>query len=181
MDADRLVAPLGLRCAWLHSGDPPDRHRDLTLSEDFLRFLEREVLPRLGAIDVVVGLSLSGLAAAHASFRRPHLFPRAVCQSPSAWFDDERLVRELRDAGGADAPAWISVGRGEVEHGVSHPPTGLFQGTSQLDACGRLAEAWGPTARFAPFDGGHDFACWSAELVEALSWVLRDSSGVEGR
>jgi enterochelin esterase-like enzyme len=175
---DRIGLPaeteaLGLRVATLTSGTPADRHRDFTCSDAYLRFLVDTVLPHLGDLAVVVGVSLSGLAVAHAALSRPDLFPRIVSQSPSAWWADEALAARVRSSGGGPVPAWFSVGDGERATDVRHPPTGMHQRTSQWDAVTRLADAWGDRATLRPFQGGHEAPGWRGELAEALTWVMR--------
>lgn len=158
------------------AGSGADRHRDLACSPAFSSFLADELLPWAGAEAprALVGLSLSGLQAAWMAHEHPERFGRVVAQSPSAWWSDEWLVARVVERGGCSARAWISVGARETATDVRHAPTGMHQVTSQVASCTRLAEAWGPTARLAVFDGGHTLEPWRAELAEALAWVLSD-------
>ena len=88
--AAELMAPFGLNCAWVSYGTPEDRQRDYVCSAAFGRFITEELLPWLDEeILLIVGLSLSGLAAAHLGLRFPASFPRVIAQSPSAWWNDE--------------------------------------------------------------------------------------------
>jgi len=122
---------------------------------------------------VIIGLSLSGLAAAHAALTTGR-FRAAVCQSPSFWLNRERLASSLPNAGTRAAAFWIGVGDLETESGVSHPPSGLLQETSQRDSCGRGVEALraaGYAVSRRVFHGGHDPACWRDDLTLALSWA----------
>ena len=174
--ARAAVEALGLSAAWVSYDSPASRHVDYTCSERYARFVTQELLPWLGEeIRVVAGLSLSGLAAAHLALEHPGRFPRAICQSPSAWWSEERLAEAVRARGGGPVPAWISVGDQEIESDLRHPPSDMYQGATQVDSCRRLAEAWGPSARFSIFEGGHDPACWARELPEALRWALRQA------
>lgn len=170
--AMHVVADQGMRGVWVAAGTSEDRHRDLTCSAPFERFVVDELLPRLdGEVDLLVGLSLSGLMAAHLALTHPAHFGRAICQSPSAWWNDEALAARASAGGGGHARVWISVGAQETATDVRHPPTGLHQRTSQVDSCRRLAEAWGSRARLEVFEGGHDPACWRAELPAAMAWA----------
>ena len=122
---------------------------------------------------MLIGLSLSGLAAAHATLTTGR-FRAAVCQSPSFWWERERFASSLGAASTGAAAFWVSVGDLETESGVSHPPSGLFQGTSQLDSCKRgsaALEAAGYPVSFRVFQGGHDPMCWREDLALALPWA----------
>jgi hypothetical protein len=65
---------------------------------------------------------------------------------------------------------WISVGTAETDENVTHGA--LYQKVSQIDSCKRLAQAWGETARFSVFEGGHDPVKWAQELPAAVRWAL---------
>lgn len=70
---------------------------------------------------------------------------------------------------------WISVGDRETATGISHSPTGMFQKTSQIASVKHLADRLKKVCDevvFKEFLGGHDTACWAAELPEALAWVI---------
>jgi enterochelin esterase family protein len=166
---------------YLSSVSPAARHADYTCNERFSSFLatdlqhwiERNFAPH--AKYAICGLSLSGLAAAFAVLRHPGDFDRAICQSPSAWWNDEWLSASLIEHTSRAGRIWLSVGDQELESGVSHAPTGLFQGTCQLDSCRRLAASL--TGRcaalhFSEYSGGHDPACWAEELPHAIDWLL---------
>jgi enterochelin esterase family protein len=167
---------------YVSHGDAAARHTDFVCDDAYAHFLAEALLPfarhRVPAAAservVLVGLSLSGLAAGHAALTAGR-FRAAVCQSPSFWWDGERFAASLDPAGDGAAAFWISVGDLETESGVSHPPSGLRQETSQLDSCRRGAEALraaGHTVSHRIFAGGHDPACWKKDLALALPWAL---------
>jgi enterochelin esterase family protein len=158
------------------------RHTDYVCDDTYSRFLTDELLPFMLARNpslrsdrvVLVGLSLSGLAAAYTALTTSG-FRAAVCQSPSFWWERERFASSLPRAGGFAATYWVSVGDLETATGVSHPPTGLFQGTSQRDSCDRGAAALraaGYVVSHRVFQGGHDSECWRDDLVLALPWAI---------
>jgi enterochelin esterase-like enzyme len=157
------------------------RHTDYVCDEDYSRFLSDELLPSmLGRTPglrsdrvVLIGLSLSGLAAAHAAITTGQ-FRAAVCQSPSFWWEQERFALSLSRAPSMAAAFWVSVGDLEIESGVSHPPSGIFQGTTQRDSCDRASAALraaGYAVSHRVFRGGHDPACWRDDLALALPWA----------
>ena len=167
-------------CCYLSSVDAAARHRDFTCNEDYSSFLVNDVIPWIerdqGHFEHYLGgLSLSGLAAAFTVLRYPNVFAGALCQSPSAWWNEEWLTSSID--GSSRGKYWISVGDQEVASDVRHPPTDLFQGTSQLDSVRRLVARLRTTqaiVRSHEYSGGHDPACWAAELPDALTWLLKD-------
>jgi enterochelin esterase family protein len=161
-----------------HDG-PAARHSDFICDGGYARFLGEDLLPFVGgsvASDrvVLLGLSLSGLAAAHAALTTGR-FRAAICRSPSLWWNEERLAASLPEAKGDAAALWISVGDLETECGVSHPPSGMRQETSQRDSCGRGVDAFraaGYAVSYRVFHGGHDPECWREDLALALPWAM---------
>jgi enterochelin esterase family protein len=164
---------------YVSSLDAAARHRDFTCNEDYTSFLVHDVLPWIershGRFEwhYLGGLSLSGLAAAFAILRYPGVFAGGLCQSPSAWWNGEWLTSSI--ANSSQGRFWISVGDQEVQKDINHPPTGLYQGASQLDSVRRLNERLRETrctVRSLEFCGGHDPLCWASELPAALRWLM---------
>lgn len=191
---DRVQAPETLRTMQATGQIPPvtgvylshvnaaARHTDYPCNAEFSRFLATECLTwikeRIGPVDrfLIAGLSLSGLSAAFTALQYPADFPLVLCQSPSAWWNDEWLSGSLREATIKPCRFWISVGDEELRAGISHPPSGMLQNTSQLASVRRLSQSLlstGHEVRHAEFAGGHDLRCWAADLPAALTWLLR--------
>lgn len=169
-------------CIYVSSVDATARHTDYICNEMFSEFLAGELRRWIaGAVRrheryALCGLSLSGLSAGFTALRHPDAFFGAVCQSPSAWWNDEWLATSLAPQAPGHGRFWISVGNQELEEGVSHPPSGLIQTTSQLGSCRRLARQLAgccAALHYSEFFGGHDPICWATELPEALSWLLQ--------
>ena len=169
VDALAAVADLEATCVFVSHHGGAQRHIDYVCSDSYLGFMD-DLATELGLVwDVGVGLSLSGLQMAYAGMNQR--IPTVICQSPSAWWNDEWLARQPSPRSGR---FWISVGSKELEEGVSHPPTGMRQEVNQLDSCRRLAEAIeADEVTFRTFDGGHDPRCWAEELPEAMEWASR--------
>jgi enterochelin esterase family protein len=161
-----------------------DRHIDFTCNEtyssfvstDLCRWIERTV----GTYQrfYLCGLSLSGLAAAFTAIRHPAVFSGVLSQSPSAWWNDGWLAESLPRIGSLAGRYWISVGNEELQEGVAHPPSGLFQKTSQLDSVRGFAQKLSAICghvHYNEFSGGHDPACWAHELPQALTWLIRSA------
>jgi enterochelin esterase family protein len=165
-------------------GGAAARHADYVGDPRFARFVAEDVVSRARARvpslsadrHLICGLSLSGLAAAHTALLYPERFPAALCQSGSFWWEPEAFARLAQDRPPVGTGFWLSVGDEETDAGVSHPPTGLFQGISQIEgverACAVLQEN-GADVHCHRYRGGHAFEHWRAELGNALPWLLR--------
>ncbi|WP_145456430.1 alpha/beta hydrolase [Gimesia panareensis] len=155
-----------------------DRQRDYLCDPRYTEFLAEEVVPWVRARanvretgNLICGLSLSGLAAAHLTFQYPGLFAQALCQSGSFWW----LAQQDPDLPLNHTRFWLSVGDQETETEVTHPPSGLYQEISQIEgvewAAARFQDQ-GATVRYQQYKGGHAIAPWRAELTPALTWLL---------
>jgi enterochelin esterase-like enzyme len=168
-------------CVYVSAVDAAARHADLTCNESFADFIAGDLMRwierTVGHHEryTLCGLSLSGLSALFTALRHPAIFSGVLSQSPSAWWNDEWLANSLQEHDRAPGRFWLSVGNLERDENVSHPPTGLFQKTSQLDSCRRLAERLTGLCgelKFAEYFGGHDPQCWASELPDALAWLI---------
>jgi enterochelin esterase-like enzyme len=178
---ERQAIPAAV-AVFLSGGGAAARHDDFVCRPEYARFVAgdlvesvREEHPSLTEI-VIAGLSLSGLAAAYAATRHPAVFRAAVCQSPSFWWERGRFAEELAAAPQAGPEFWICVGSRETDVGLSHPPSGLRQGLTQIAGCVSAAAALrakGYRLSYREYDGGHDPKCWRDDLSLALPWVLR--------
>jgi enterochelin esterase-like enzyme len=144
------------------------------VATDLCRWIEQ----RVGRFErfFLCGLSLSGLAATFAALQHPTTFCGVLSQSPSAWWDDERLTNSLTPDKRSGSRVWISVGDQESQENVMHSAVGLLQKASQRDSVRRLAEKLDGLCRevhHTEFSGGHDMACWADELPRALPWLMR--------
>lgn len=173
-----------LACVYLSNLSAADRHEVYTCNERFAAFVALE-MPRwiereLGRFErlFLCGLSLSALQSIFTGLKHPGIFAGILAQSPSAWWQDERLASSLDTLSSFRGRFWLSVGTREVEENVSHPPTPLIQKTSQVASVRRLAKCMtkaGHDTHLNEYDGGHDPACWGAELPKALEWLLPHS------
>jgi iron(III)-enterobactin esterase len=167
---------------FLSGGGAAARHEDFVCRPEYARFVAsdlvgsvQEVHPGVTEI-AIAGASLSGLAAAYAATRHPAVFRAAVCQSPSFWWQRGRFAQELPAATPAGPEFWICVGSRETEAGMSHPPSGLRQGLTQVAGCvlaTAALRAKGYSVSYREYVGGHDPGCWRDDLSLALLWVWR--------
>ncbi|MCA8996208.1 MAG: hypothetical protein KDA80_04465 [Planctomycetaceae bacterium] len=167
---------------FLAAQGPELRHHDFTCNPKFASLVAWELLPLVwdqlcegNEFPItLVGLSLSGLAAAHATLLFPERIATAICQSPSFWWNDEMFRSRVPRAKNLRARMWISVGDEETDFGISHPPTDLYQGTGQLESCQRVAQTLrdvGALVNFQLFHGEHDPTCWRDDLYKAIPWA----------
>ena len=170
-----------LNSVFLSSVSAAHRQTEYTCHERFASFLAVD-LPRwieqaVGRCErlFLCGLSLSGLQAVFTAVRFPDIFAGVLSQSPSAWWQNEWLTASLRSAEATAGRFWLSVGTEELQENVAHPPTPLLQTTSQLASVRRLARRLtdaGHSVHSHEYHGGHDPACWSAELPQSLHWLV---------
>jgi len=176
------IPPMTL--VFVSHGDAAARHSDYVCDPQFARFIAEDVVSRARARvpslsaerHLICGLSLSGLAAAHIALLYPTRFPAALCQSGSFWLEPDAPADLAQQRPPVGTRFWLSVGDEETDAGVSHPPTGLFQGMSQIEGVARASaalEEHGGDVNCHQYRGGHSFEHWRAELSDALPWLLR--------
>lgn len=159
--------------------DGASRHDDYVCNDRYSEFIERDVVgwareqvPNIQEDgNLIGGLSLSGLAAAHIALRRPDLFSYALCQSGSFWW----LADHPIEFPAIRSRFWLSVGDEETATEVAHPPSGIFQRVSQIEGVKlavQLLESAGAKVNLNVYSGGHAAAPWRAELGSALRWLF---------
>lgn len=178
--ASGLLSPVA--CVYLPNVSAAERHADYTCNEAFASFLAEEV-PQWIDREVfqferlfLCGLSLSALQAVFTPLHHPGVFAGVLAQSPSAWWEDEWLRNALPTMSAPPQRMWMSVGLQELQTTASHPPTPLVQRSSQLDSVRRLSSALragGHDVYSNEYNGGHDSACWAAELPQSLAWLMK--------
>ena len=180
LTADGLIPAM----SWLfiESGGGAARHADYTGDPAFARFIAEDALAWAAGRAALVegghfigGLSLSGLAAAHIAVGHPARFAAALCQSGSFWHESDAFAERVKARPPKGTRFWLSVGDAETDVDVSHPPTGLYQGMTQIEGVERAAAALEPYAAAVhthTYVGGHTFAPWHDELADALRWLL---------
>ncbi len=158
------------------------RNRELPGHPPFVDFLAEELLPWVRAryavaVDpmqiVVGGQSFGGLAAAHASLRRPDLFGGVLAQSPACrWRPDgdeeyEWLARQYVPA--PFAPRRFYLDAGVLETGPRD------EGPNRLVAIRHfrdLLRAKGYPVHYAEYAEGHDYIWWRGTLADGLLALL---------
>lgn len=146
---------------------------------NFALFLSGELVPWLVAEfevsrhceTAIVGLSLTGLSAAHAALQHPGAFNRVLCQSGSFWWNESWLPSNLDEHPNSNAVFRVSVGSSETTEEVDHGK-GLIQSESQLASNRRMRDALiakGHRVSYHEFDGAHDVPSWRNDLPGSLT------------
>lgn len=164
------------------------RARECACHPPFAAFIVDELLPFLNEKHpvlaevthrVLVGLSFSALAAPHIVKEYPGIFQATICQSPSLWWNDSRLIKDYaRLTSALPTRFHLDVGREETDvdgPNVKEEDPAMVQTVSQVDGTRQLRDLLltrGHEVNYLEFDGGHDFAGWSRTLPAALRWAL---------
>jgi len=110
--------------------------------ESFLRFIAEELIPHIEAeyrtqpFRILVGHSFGGLFAMNALLHRPSIFQAYLAIDPSLWWDDQILLRRLKDMVQTTndflGPVYISV--------ANNPPSKDFDPKIGQQACRDFAD-----------------------------------------
>lgn len=169
-------------CVFVSNLNGEARHYDYTCNPRYARFIAEDVVGWARTMSKVrdddhsiFGVSLSGLASADIVLRYPEVFSRALCQSGSFWW------LEGREPGypHTHARLWMSVGDKELGSGITHPPSNLYQGVSQMEGVEKavgLFKSLGATVRHSVYQGGHTPRNWAAEFPKALKWLFGEEA-----
>ena len=98
-------------------------------ADDYARFLLEELKPvidsryrTLGDAQntAVGGSSLGGLLAMHVAAKYPQAFSRVAVMSPSVWWNDRVILREVDEFAGPERPrVWLDIGGREGGEAIS--------------------------------------------------------------
>ncbi len=98
-------------------------------ADDYARFILEELKPQIdakyrtfddAANTAIGGSSLGGLLAMHLAAKYPHAFTRAAVISPSVWWHDRQILREVDEFAGPDRPRiWLDIGGREGADALS--------------------------------------------------------------
>ena len=98
-------------------------------ADDYARFMLEELKPVIdaryrtlgdGQNTAVGGSSLGGLLAMHIAAKYPHAFSRVAVMSPSVWWNDRVILREVDEFAGPNRPrVWLDIGGREGGEAVS--------------------------------------------------------------
>ncbi|HYW32024.1 MAG TPA: alpha/beta hydrolase-fold protein [Gemmatimonas sp.] len=98
------------------AGGLADRYGQMLVFE-IKPFIDRLYRTRQGAHDTALaGSSLGGLLSLHLGLAYPTVFGKLALLSPSVWWDDRWIIRQLveHDEGRQSLSIWLDVGTGEA-------------------------------------------------------------------
>jgi enterochelin esterase family protein len=156
------------------------RWTDSFCNNAFAKYLATDLCPWLKvefdvepADNIVAGLSLTGLSAAHAALQYPKVFRRVLSLSGSFWWNETWLPREVASRPCSGVAFRLTVGIEESKENTTHMNCGqeLVQMESQLHSNRKMRDALiatGHSVSYREFPGRHDYLSWRAELEESL-------------
>lgn len=166
--AEQRTGPLVV--VMVESLDEETRDRELSCQDAFVRFLAEELVPWLsdahGVTEraAIVGQSLGGLAAVHATLTAPETFVVAGAQSGSFWWP-----RDESDHPHEELTALaLSIERTDVRFNLE---TGALEGDEMIQTAERMRDALlaqGYPVDYRMINGGHDWLRWHADLGALL-------------
>ena len=167
-----------LLAAYVSHVDHEVRWPESFCNRDFDRCVVDELIPWImGSFDlsptievVIVGVSLTGLSAAHAALASEDRISRALCQSASFWWEQGWFRKNLASHPPSQVRFRLSVGVEETKEWVDHG-NGLVQEESQLESNRETRDALrarGHHVSYHEFSGGHDLDSFRADLPGSL-------------
>ena len=150
------------------AGGLADRYGQMLVRE-IKPFIDREYRTRPDASNTgMAGSSLGGLLTLHLGLQYPHVFGKLGLLSPSVWWDDRWIIRqvgEYRHAGHEMLRIWLDVGTGE---------TRMLKGAQLLHRM-LLRKGWraGETLHYLEAEGAlHDERAWGQRSGLVLRFLF---------
>jgi predicted alpha/beta superfamily hydrolase len=153
-------------------------------ADDYGRMLLMELKPMIdrtyktlpGAKNTAIGgSSLGGLLTMHLGIRHPTAFGKLAVLSPSIWWDDRVIVREVEDL-----PAKLPE-RVWLDAGTNEGPDVIADVRRLRDAL--VAKGWveGDDLMYVEAEGAeHNEASWAARVAAVLKFLFPGPKGVNG-
>lgn len=173
---------------YVSAGDREVRWPESFCNDAFAAFVCDELVPTVRALtgaerpNTLVGVSLTGLSAAHIGLSRPGVFSRVLCHSASFWWEQGKLAAEIPKWPRSDCIFRISVGDEETDTDVDHGH-GLVQVQSQLEANRQMRDALvkhGFAVGYSEWPGGHTAPGWRRELAGDLQALFAADAAAGG-
>ena len=137
------------------------------LVEELKPFIDKQYRTLSDAANTgVAGASFGGIASLHLGLTHPEVFGRLGVMSPSVWWDDKVVIRDVR-AMKARTPAriWIDIGGRE--------PDAMRRGAKELrDTLSRKGWADADLAYYELPDGTHDEASFAKRAGDMLKFLF---------
>jgi len=141
------------------------------LMQELKPFIDSEYRTLTGAADTGLGgSSLGGLATLYLGLRHPGIFSRLMVMSPSVWWSNRAILREVsRAAYGTQQKIWLDIGTAEDRD----PEISVRHTVDLRDAL--IAKGWQPSQdlEFLQDEGaGHNEQAWGRRVRDALRFLF---------
>jgi predicted alpha/beta superfamily hydrolase len=138
------------------------------LTYELKPFIDRHYRTKRDAANTgLVGSSLGGLLTLHLGLTHPAVFGKLALMSPSVWWDDRWIVRQLVTAVGGrpDLTIWLDVGTHE---------TRMLRGSRLLvRVLQRRGWRLGEDLEYEEVEGGlHDERSWGLRIGRVLRFMF---------
>ena len=170
------------------------RNRDLVCSDEFSRFLAKELIPwcrqkyhvsRDPSRVIVAGSSYGGLCAAYTAFRHADVFGNVLAQSGTFSYLPNWQQKKLPDY--FDETGWLTRRQSAMPFWlpIRFYPTrsGRFEGGPYWSLLREnrhlrnVLEAKGYSLVYSEYSGGHDYVGWRNSLVDGLIALVGATKG----
>lgn len=148
------------------------KHKGGGLAADYARFVIEELKPAIDARfrtlpdaenTAVGGSSLGGLVSLHLALEHPTVFRRATVMSPSVWWADRAILRDVQAFQGPPPRMWLDVGGRE----------GVETLRDVRDLRDRLVEkGWRDLEFYEDRRGDHSERAWARRFRQALEFLF---------
>jgi predicted alpha/beta superfamily hydrolase len=116
------------------------------------------------------GSSLGGLVTLYLGLHFPHIFGRLIVMSPSVWWANRAILREVRKLRGkSEQKIWLDIGTCEGQN-----PQACIKNAEDLrDALTSKGWQLGRDLKFVEDEGaGHDEKAWGYRMRDALKFLF---------
>jgi len=153
----------------LNDNSTNHRMNDYAASDEFLEFLEKEVVPKVASRypvspsakeRVILGASMGGLIATYAGLKRPEFFPNCAAQSPAYIQADSAVMKTVEALPRVSLRVFMQ--------------TGLLNDTQpEAKHVATLLRKKGATVRYEEFPEGHNWKNWGSHLPKILEHFFK--------
>lgn len=141
-------------------------------ANDYARMLIEELKPMIdvrfrtlkdGENTAVGGSSLGGLVSLYLLLKQPQVFRRGAVMSPSVWWHDRVILRELDAYDGPPPRVWLDVGGREGEEAL----------VDARELRDRFAtKGWSGVRYYEDHRGDHSERAWARRVRQALEFLF---------